>query len=52
MVLIATTTAGHSLAFKVDVPATTEDIRRLTAIQAEPGMVGCEWTGREGENVR
>lgn len=52
MVLIATTTAGHSLAFKVDEPASSEDIRRLAAIQNEPGMVGCEWTGRAGEDVR
>lgn len=52
MVLIAKTMTGCTLAFKVDVPPSAEDLRRLTAIQSEPGMDGCEWTARDGGEVR
>lgn len=52
MVLIAKTTTGHTLAFKVDVPPSAEDLRRLAALQSQPGMDGCEWTGKGGGEVR
>lgn len=50
MVLIATTSEGHSLAFKVATPVTDEELRRLVAIQRY--VPDAEWTGREGDDVR
>lgn len=47
MVLVATTTAGHMLAFKVDTPVSADDIERIAELQAMPGMAGCTWTGKE-----
>lgn len=52
MVLIAKTTTGCTLAFKVDVPPSAEDLRRLAAIQSEPGLAGATWTGKGGGEVR
>lgn len=52
MVLIAQTTAGHSLAFKVGWPLSRQELERLAAIQSFPSMVGAEWTGREGDDIR
>ncbi len=42
MVLEAVTTEGHRVA----------DVERLAGLCALPGMVGAEWTGREGTDVR
>lgn len=47
MVLVATTTAGYTVAFKVDVPVSADDIERITELQAMPGLAGCTWTGKE-----
>lgn len=52
MVLIAQTTAGHSLAFAVSEPATPDDLDRLRAIQSMPGLDGATWTMRSGYDVR
>ncbi len=53
MVLIAETTAGYSLAFKLSEPPTDEDQRRLVALMAvSPALEGATWTGRAGEDVR
>ncbi len=53
IVLLATTTTGGKAAMKMHLPPTPEDVRRLRAlIDESPGLVGAEWTGREGEDVR
>lgn len=52
MVLIATTTAGYTLAFKVSLPVSAEDLERISELQAMPGLAGCTWTGRAGGDVR
>jgi hypothetical protein len=52
VVLIATTAEGRRLAFKIDTPATTEDLRRLAAIQSMPGLASATWTGQEGDSLR
>lgn len=53
IVLVATTTAGNAIAFKVDLPPSAEDLRRMGAlIDVSPGLVGAEWTGKEGTEVR
>lgn len=49
MVLTATR-PGTMLAFRVSVPLTDEDLRRLAAIQEFVPDV--EWTGREEGGVR
>lgn len=46
MVLVATTTAGYLLAFKVDVPVSADDIERIAELQAMPGLADCVWTGK------
>lgn len=48
----ATTATGAKLAMKVALNPTTEDLRRLAGLCAEPGMAGAEWTGKEGREVR
>lgn len=52
IVLVATTTAGHSLAFKVNVPPSADDLERLAAIKAQPGVVDATWSIKEGGDVR
>jgi hypothetical protein len=51
MVFIATVPAG-ALAMKVSLPPTPEDIARLAALCALPGLEGATWTAREGFDVR
>lgn len=52
VVLIATTPDGHRAAFRVDVPLTPEDLRRLAAIQSLPALAEATWTGQEGDTLR
>ncbi len=52
IVLEATTSAGNRMAMVTALPPTSEDLRRLRALCALPGMAGAEWTGREGTGVR
>lgn len=47
MVLVATTTEGHRVAFKIDVPPSAEDLHHVEAIQEMPGLEACTWTGQE-----
>ncbi len=52
IVLEATTTTGAKLAMKTADWPSAEDLRRLAALCAEPGMVGATWTAKEGSEVR
>lgn len=52
MVIQATTTMGGVLAMKVEDPPTSEDLRRLAALSAMPGMDGAGWTCKPGSDVR
>lgn len=47
MVLVATTTEGHRIAFKIDVPPSADDIKRVEAMQEMPGLADVVWTGQE-----
>lgn len=47
IVLVATTTEGHRIAFKIDVPPSAEDIKRVEAMQDMPGLADAVWTGQE-----
>lgn len=51
MVLIATTSGG-SLAMKVELPPTPEEVRRLEGLCAQPGMRDAVWTAKPGSEVR
>lgn len=47
MVLVATTSKGHRVAFKIDVPPSADDLERLQTIQEMPGLADVTWTGQE-----
>lgn len=47
IVLVATTTDGHRVAFKIYVPPSAEDLRHVEAVQSMPGLADVVWTGAE-----
>lgn len=52
IVLVATTPTGHGLAFKVAIPPTADDLDRIAAIKAMPGVVDATWSIKPGGDVR
>ena len=52
LVLIATRADGRFLCFKVHLPITDEEIRRIEGLQNFPGLEDAVWTGRAGSSLR
>lgn len=52
MIVTATTEAGHVVQCAVADEPTAEDLRRLAAVAAMPGLAGATWTGAPGDRAR